>query len=212
MYNFKNTMLIPRNVVLTFNNTITNTLIDWSTQLNEVYPSKIILNRIDAVPHMTLYTTQYPEENEQKVMDTIGSFVQNRQPIEVAFTKTSFVVGTVFLDAIITPQLTQLHSDLVDLLNPLRNGAYDKEELKLPGLTAKMKQCLIDYGMWAVKDIYVPHISLGRPFNGEDGPKMISLLPNDIHITTQVSSLSFVETGPNGTCKKIIKTFPFKGG
>lgn len=101
-----------------------------------------------------------------------------------------------------------MHEKITDGLNPLREGSYDEIELELPGLTNGMKKSLVKYGMLLAKEEYVPHVTVARPFDSARCEEAVKIFPEKIDFATRAESVSLVETGPNGTCKRIIATFP----
>ena len=208
-YNFGMEHFIYRNIVIIFDSSLSSQFIKLSNLINNYFSSQIVLNENDSIPHLTLYTTKYPKKYEGKIINHLEKFAEKQKSFDLVLTKKSFVVGTIFLDASLTPELKKLHYDVVDLLNPFRDGIYDPMELKLPGLTKEMKKSLIELGMWAAKDLYIPHVSIARPIKELSGEKCLSLLPNEINYFSHISAIHYVETGTNGTCKRIIESFPF---
>ena len=65
--------------------------------------------------------------------------------------------------------------------------------------------------MWATKELYVPHISVARPFDASRCKEALNLLPEKIYFQTKIESVALVERGHDGTCKKIIKIYPLEG-
>lgn len=204
---------VDRNVVITFNRSLTNRFIQISKIINQTISSKIVLNITDQIPHLTLYMTKYPEKNIEKVLEKIDELAKKTKVFEMEFnSKSCHSSGTVFIDPVMSKDLYSLHSSLVNILNPLREGLYNEDELNLPGRGEKAKNSLMNFGMWAVKKDYIPHVSVGRIENPQKEAKIaLSAIPEEINFKTLVNEISFVERGPNGTCKKILKTFPLKG-
>ena len=200
---------VDRNVVITFNDSLTSELINLSQKISEIVPSRIVLNRENQIPHLTLYMTKYPQKNIEAVIEKIAMIANETKPFNMVFNKkTCHSTGTIFIDPQISNSLFSLHTKLVDSLNPLREGLYNEDELNLPGRDEKAKSSLINFGMWAVKEDFIPHVSVGRVADPDnEGPIALSALPEKINFETFVDSISFVERGLNGTCKKILETF-----
>lgn len=204
---------VDRNVVITFNDSLSEEFIKLSSKIVQAVSSSIILNKDNQIPHMTLYMTKYPERNVESVIELITKIAKEVKPFNIIFEQIyCHTTGTIFIDPRPNKDLTSLHSLLVDQLNPLREGLYNKDELSLPGRGIEAKTSLEQYGMWPVKENYKPHVSVGRVADPEkEGPIALSALPSKINIETLVDSISFVERGPNGTCKKILETFKLQG-
>jgi len=204
---------IDRNIVVLFDKKLTNQFIKLSENISSVIHSKINLNLNDEIPHLTLYMTKYPAKNNNKVLEKLKEISSHIKPFKIFFnSKSLHSTGTVFIDTLFNNNLYMLHSNLVDTLNPLREGLYNKDELNLPSLTNEKKQSLINYGMWAVKKNYTPHVSVGRIDIKESVKKVLDLLPNVINYKTIINKIAYVERGHDGTCKKILKTFKLSGG
>lgn len=201
---------VPRNIVVTFNEDIASQFISWSKKINKLTPSKVVLNKTDMLSHMTLYTTNYPKRNLNQVSSKLEKISNETLSFPLSFNGKSVLLGTIFIDAVLTQSLYELHEKIVNTLNPLREGNFDEKERELPGFNDNMEYSLTHYGMWSAKKLYVPHVSVARPFDGNECKTALSLLPENIDISTTIESISFVERGQNGTCKNILKTFPLK--
>lgn len=197
----------PWNVVVLFDEVFTEELIKLSRFCSAKIPSKIILNKTDALPHMTLYTTNYPTNNLAKIKNKLLTLLKKFHQFPVRFSSKVIDMNTVFINADPNVELQQLHIEIVDELNPLRDDLYDKKELKLIGDNVERKNSLLTYGMWAAKDLYVPHISVIRPFDVTQCNEVLDLLPTKIHYVTLVGQIGLVERGHDGTCKKILQTY-----
>ena len=61
--------------------------------------------------------------------------------------------------------------------------------------------------MWAAKELYIPHISIARPFDASLCKQALDQLPKKIDYLTKIECIALVERGHDGTCKKIIETY-----
>lgn len=205
-----NMNLVPRNIVILFDERFTQEFIHLSTQLNKQVPSDIVLNMTDQLPHMTIYTTNFPEKNEEKVIQKLQEITKNMHAFPVVFSHPVVDMLGVWINADLTPELKSVHNTIVESLNDLREGLYDEKELAAIGDNEERKQSLLTYGMWAAKDIYVPHVTLSRPKDPSRLAEALQLLPQHMHVGTMIKEIAYVERGPHGTCKKILKRFPLQ--
>ena len=201
---------VARNIVLTFDDDLSNQFIKLNERIHRAVPSKIVLNMENMIPHLTIYGTKYPAKNVGVLEARLSSLVKRLRPFTLRLNSKSIVAGTIFLDAELSKKLYTLHVKLTDGMNPFREGLYDEKELELPGLTQGMKDSLVNYGMLLSKEEYVPHVTVARPFDSQRCEEALSVLPEKIDFETKITSISLVETGPNGTCKRIIQSFPFR--
>lgn len=202
-----NIILSPRNVVILFDNELTDEFIRLSSIINKYVPSKVLLNRTDMFPHISVYSTNFPDYNLVKVEEQISKLVENLESFFITISGKVVDMQTIFLNFDPSQELQNLHNLVVNSLNNLRNGMYDKKELELISNHEGRKKSLIAYGMWAAKELYVPHISLARPYDSSLCNKALKLIPDKINYTFMVNRISFVERGHDGTCRKILKTF-----
>ena len=197
-----------RNVVLRFEPDLERTFISLSRQISQAVPSKVVLNEVDALPHLSIYTTNYPEYNLGSVDAKLAHLAKRISSFELNFISKSVELGTVFVNAQKSDALQALHNRVIDELNELREGAYDKAEQRLPGFTEAMRYSLLTYGMWAAKDLYIPHTTIVRPIEIAQCETALRMIPEPVTYTSRVHSVHLVERGPNGTCKRIIQSYP----
>ncbi|HET9947239.1 MAG TPA: 2'-5' RNA ligase family protein [Patescibacteria group bacterium] len=203
-------MFLPRNIVILPSNSITTQAISLSSQINTVVPSKILLNTTQEIPHITLYQALFPEENISLVLDSLAQVLSSQKRFSLTLSEVSVVLGTIFWNAVLSDMLMRFHSSIVDALNQLRNGAYNKEDRNLPGFTSEMEHSLQTYGMWAAKELYLPHLTLSRPIDENRCDEAKASLPEKIVSEFSVETIAFVEMGHDGTCQKILEKFSLK--
>lgn len=161
------------------------------------------------IPHLTVYGSSFPKKNMMKLQLHIEEISRSSKPLDLHFTSKSIVAGTIFVNANLSEELHALHVKVIGALNSLREGLYNRKELELPGTTETMKKNLLNFGMTLVKSEYKPHVTLARPFDSQRCEEAIDILPKQIDFKTTIKSMSLVETGPNGTCKRITMSAPF---
>ncbi len=199
--------IVARNVVILFEPERATSLCDLSARVHAQTSSHILLNNTDQLPHLSLYNTCFPEDALASVVDALGTLAQQLSPVTMRIRRKSFTSGYIFLDADIDEPLTSLHEQIVNALTALRRGAFNEKELALPGITPEMKDNLINTGMVYSMRLFKPHVTITKLENLDDGPAALATIPDDINFTARVQSIHFVESGPHGTCKKMLKSF-----
>lgn len=201
--------VLKRNIVILLDDSLTSQLIQLSEEINSKIPSAIILNAVDMYPHITLYTTNYPRDNEELVMEKLSKLSQNVRPFSIVLNKPIVDMLGVWINA--APNLQRLHELVVDTCNPSREGLYDEKELIAIGDNTQRQESLKKWGMWAAKELYIPHITLSRPIDSSGLEEALHVLPEALCFNAQVKEIAYVERGPHGTCKKILEKFSLLG-
>ena len=204
------TNVVQRNAVLLFDNDLNARFIELSEKVNQIVPSKVVLNLKNMIPHLTNYGSNFPKINLIRLPQHIEKISKSSKPLKLKFISKSIVAGTIFVDAELSKELYALHVKVTEALNSLRDGLYNRKELELPGTSETMKFNLIKYGMTLVKSEYKAHVTVARPYDSQRCDVATGMLPEKIEFETKITSISIVETGPNGTCKRIIQSFPFR--
>ncbi len=159
------------------------------------------------LPHMTLYTTNFPAKNEKMVINKLREMASSLEAFPVTFNRAVVDMLGVWINAEITSKLQSLHEHIVDTLNLFRDGLYDEGELVAIGENKGRQKSLVKYGMWAAKDLYIPHITLSRPHDSACLEEALRVLPSVIHYTTTIKEIAYVERGIYRTCKQILQRF-----
>lgn len=201
--------VVPRNIVSLFDRKLTDELIRLSREVASVVPSKIVLNTTDMLPHLTLYTSNFPPRRVSEAVIILENIAKQQNSFTVTFNKKVIDMQSIFINAQMSDELYKLHERVVDGLNDLRGGFYDENELNLIGDNQERKKSLRKYGMWAAKELYVPHVTIARPEDSSRCGEALSILPDRIHYEVMINSFSLVVRGPNGTCSQVLETFPF---
>lgn len=199
----------PRNIAITFDNSLTSEFIRLSEYINKKVPSKVVLNHNDALPHLSIYITEFPVKNLEKISTKLREIVSSSKPFKLILNKKSLILGMIFIDAEITEELYDFHVRVVDGLSEFRERLYPTEALNLPGINDGNRKSLVDYGMWAAKELYLPHVTVARPIDSGRCNEAREILPEVINYNYEVKEINLVEVGPNGTCKKILETYSF---
>lgn len=200
--------LVPRNIVVLFDKNVTQEFIALSEEINNHVPSDIVLNTHNMIPHATLYTTNYPAKNEARVVAVLKKITGTLRPFSMRFTTPVVDMLGVWINAEKTAVVQKTHEQMVDALHELRDGFYDKGELVAIGNNKKRQESLVKYGMWAAKELYIPHVTLSRPKDPNRLDEALSFLPKHTAYEAKITEIAYVERGPFGTCKKIIEKFP----
>lgn len=182
-------------------------LIQWSTAIGEQITSDILLNRENMLAHISLYNVPYPERNLLEVASRLQKLSSTLSPIELQFDRTSRVDENVFVDAVITDALRDLHERLIATLNELREGQVYPGALEATANNPRQRSNVIETGMRLSREDFQPHVTVAHTQTEGEAEAARLILPRRINIKTLVPSLHLVETGAWGTCKNILQEF-----
>ncbi len=198
---------VDLNIVLFPDDKTRHQVIEWSRALSEQFDTYFVLDSQTFLPHLSIYSTQYPSRNQKAIEDSVKRITNETSPFIINTTGLFKFANFVFLMADISPELLSLHSQVVDELNPLREGRVSDNVRELQGLTAEQQKAVDQYGYLFVKDTYtIPHITIARL---RDETKVQEAIKS-----VKIEPLSFVTQevafAAHGTCPQPIKTFQIK--
>lgn len=165
------------------------------------------------LPHLTLYSPEYPTKNRAKVYQSVAAAVVNTKPIELVFESFYQSWGYVGLGFKKTPEIEDIHKRILEALNPLREGhqreKYTKEVSEGNYPSGQIKY-IEQYGYHNILDAYEPHLTIARFKDQTISEKIVDDLKRDLSVPTSFANkLAVSEMGSDGTCTKILKTFEF---
>lgn len=202
------TPLIARNTVILFDQDLNDQFMNVSRMIANGVRSDIRLNMEDMFPHISLYNTYFPEGSDEELIKVISAHVAELKPFPLRINKKSATARRyIFLDAEVTDSLRTTHESIVEQLNPLRKGMFPASESSPPGITDAMKANLIKTGMLLSGPYFQPHVTVSHLSDVSDCELVLSMIPDNIDIQAMVRQIHLVETGPFGTCKKVLRSF-----
>lgn len=179
----------------------------WSGLIADQIGSHIDLRREDMLPHVSLYNTAFPIGTDAVIVETLQSLTKTLAPFDIHLKGTSIVHGNIFANAERTADIDRIHETLIEALNSVREGMFNPGELALQ-LSSEELDRLKKTGMLLSLDAFLPHVTLARPTDSNRTAEAVSLLPQ-IDTSAKVDAIHLVETGPYGTCKRLIESFTF---
>ncbi len=183
--------------------------------LEQIKSQKIELtNTLDAthLPHITLFQGSFPED-PQNTLQWLLDEIKNT-PLELEMEDHLFVNtnGNVFWNVKITPELQQLHEEMIALCKPLTKWYLMKQRVErltnaLSDLSEESKANVLEHGFAAAGNLFLPHITLGKLVNRDNDTQLL-----DIALPKMSFTASQIIGGPLGyhgniksiTCEKDI--------
>jgi 2'-5' RNA ligase len=165
---------------------------------------EFILDEVSAFSHITLYSCEFPEKNIYKIKDALDHFLLSANSFIIEFSEIRInSKGFIIVDLRITPEHKEMHQEILELLNPFREGVlrekYQSNSFRRT-LTESQIRNTDKYGHPQVADLYSPHLTLGKFDNSVD--TSIDLPRWEIN-TFEVERFTLFEMADlNGICNK----------
>jgi len=179
--------------------------------LGENYESYYTIADITFIPHATIYQAQYPVRNLEKVKDELTKITESFKPFDVSLGPYQNFHGYIWWNISENEGLNRLHKQIVDRLNPLREG------LLLPHFTSvgyktgekfteKEAEIVRKYGSPVVDYLFQPHITLARLKKDIEESDLYRTL-GKAESSFYVSEILIGEMGDHGTLIKILERY-----
>lgn len=184
-------------------------IIKLSREIAEKYATDIVLNNENCFPHITIYSPEFPEKNLDKIINKTNDIAQGTYKFKLKFIGFSEGIGYLMLDWKNTPALQNLQRQVVEGLNPLREGMLRdkyKDKKFLNSLTSEEKENITKFGHQRLFGSYQPHLTVTK--YSDDKARGFHGFSWNIK-ELEVCGIEIYEAGGNGTCVKLLKSFDF---
>lgn len=198
------------NIVIIPDTATAAVLTDISHWLAKHVASDFVLNDSEFRPHLSLFPNQYPQKNKATIESSLINLSKHSQPFRITLTGYSQISGFIFADAVKTDELVSLHSDAVEVLNPLREGHMPSLVADLKGLNPAQQASVEKYGNPIVLDSWEPHVTLTHINDIERAKQILEALP-PINLEFDVAAIHLSRFARWGTCPEILESFPLGG-
>lgn len=120
----------------------------------------------DPNPHVNFLIMAMPEGNNEKVDKILQNYFSKIGDISFELGGLHFEEKEAFFSLpILNDQVMKIHKDLIELLNPIRNGFIrerDKERIDSKKTDKVGEEYIYKYGYLRVLDRFTPHITIGN--------------------------------------------------
>ncbi len=166
------------------------------------------LDGISIIPHVTLYSPEYPSKNLDKILSVIKDISEKTQSLHVKPLRIDQCDGYIGVELEPSDQIINLHNKIVDSLNPLREDHYRDSYMTLveSNLQDERTQNIRDFGHPTVKGRYRPHLTLIRLKDEQEAEEVRSKIEWPME-PFQIDTLGVFKMGSHGTCTELIKKF-----
>ncbi len=197
------------NVVILPDEETRQALISLSQELSKKVDSHFILNEAEFRPHLSLFPNQFPTRNRQGIENALKALGESSESLNIQLTGYSQISGYIFIDAVKTADLINLHSDAVSVLNPLREGHMPALVSHLKGLNDSQRDNVETYGNPIVLSTWEPHVTLTHIDDLERAKQILAELP-PINLKFNAAAMHLSRFARWGTCPEILESFPLR--
>jgi len=185
--------------------------IAMSRKIADEIGSRFILNSNSLIPHITVYQTQYPRKNIDKLKNITKALSLEQELFKIKLEAINVSYKT-FLswDCEKSPILQNLQKKAVELANPLREGLIPASLADMSSLSEEDKYDAKHYGALLIGFRYRPHITITRLNREEDAGKAIQILDYSKKFSFKPKSLILGYLGDHGTVTEIIREYRFE--
>ncbi len=182
-----------------------------SEQISTLSEPHYILNAKDRLPHLTIYSPEYPIESRDGILEVVDKIVQNVAPITMRVTDIRASRGWVVVNVENSQEIHELHTKIVKALNPLREDttATRHNDVDLTQLSPEQLENVQTYGSKSLMNLYKPHLTLIRFKDHEAAERIAKSIQWKIPVFT-INKIGVFTMADHGTCVAPIKIFNLK--
>jgi 2'-5' RNA ligase len=161
------------NIAVKLPQNITREAIKLSGEISKGNAVYFVLNSVNFIPHITLYSPEYPKKNIDKALETVSRIIENSSAFTAYARETRSHFGYIDIAFQKTTEWINLHKRIVNELNPLREGHLREKYLdfdELKHYSSQQQEYINNYGYPEVFELFTPHLTLSR-FNDEIAAK-----------------------------------------
>jgi len=199
-------MSLRLNIVLKPPQDVAQKAIDLSHEIGRNKDALFVLNGAEFYPHITIYASEFSEENLDKVLRELESISSDSSAVTLRFTGTYSAQGFVGLN-FESSSANDLHHEVLRRVSPLRvmnGGSREFLGYHIDFNPAQLKN-IADYGYPDAMKLYAPHLTLARLRERGEVPNIEWDIPE-----FKVDKIAVYLMGDNGTCRELVKEFDIK--
>lgn len=187
----------PYDVVLLPNSDISQKALGLSLDL-EKHGTYFTLNDKDHFPHLSLYMLQLDDAGLSKALDLLSGLADVSRSINATADHYHYSHDYLDVEYVKTAELNDLQENIIEKLNPIRDGLRERDKERLATTTGKERDNILKYGYRSVGNQFAPHLTFTRFKTNQS--EVIETLPPPDTFSGTFSSLGIFRMGDHGTC------------
>ncbi|MBP7820906.1 DUF1045 domain-containing protein [Candidatus Saccharibacteria bacterium] len=179
-----------------------------ASKLLEPYGSLFTLETGKYFPHASLYMLQLKETDLEQVKELLVRIANDFNDLRLNAER--FYQAQCYVDVEYGKenQLVRLQREVVDALNPIRDGMREKDKARMAEATGLALANFEQYGYKYVSELFRPHITFTRL--NEEKSDVEAVLPALSSFDGTFTRIGLFEMGDNGTCIREIASWKLK--
>ena len=186
--------------------------ITLSQSISKTAESYFVLDESSYLPHISVYHAIYEEAVKNTLTKVVAEIAKSTSAFDVRLSEYDYIADYLFLNALMSNKLYDLHMRVLDSCNPLRSQIITdsiRELIKNNQINEQQIELVAKYGHPLTEIFFQPHITLARLKDQSAMHTTIEQLPKQ-EITMNVKGLAIVNIGEHGTCNQVFETFPLQ--
>lgn len=173
-----------------------------ASKLLEPYGSLFTLETGKYFPHASLYMLQLKEADLYQVKELLAGIANDFNNLRLDAER--FYQAQCYVDVEYgkEEQLVRLQREVVDALNPIRDGMREKDKPRMLEATGFALANFEQYGYKYIGELFRPHITFTRL--SEEKSDIEAVLPALNNFDGTFTRIGLFEMGDNGTCVRQI--------
>lgn len=200
---------IRLNIALKPPKPVAEKVIALSGELGKRFEARFVLDGIGYLPHITVYSPEYPASNLERVLDIVRDIAAGTNKIKLRSDGFEAKQGFVGVKFDLTDEIRKFHEKVVARLNPIREdhvrAKYGAEDYKMKMSPEKLAN-IEKYGYPNAMALYSPHLTVIRLADEKQAEDVCRELQWDIP-KFEAGELGIYKMGDHGTCKELVKAF-----
>jgi hypothetical protein len=161
-------------------------------------------------PHISIYMLQLNKQGLAKSLELLAKIANNTNLITIHANHYNYENNYIDIEYTPTKEIKNLQTEVVEVLNPIRDGLREKEATRIASTTGDYRKNLERYGYRYIGDRFSPHLTFTRFTKNQK--QVLDLMPRKETWDGVYPTLGLFEMGDNGTCIHKVKTWNLEGG
>jgi hypothetical protein len=162
------------------------------------------LGKSTMVPHLSLYMTQLKTADFDRVANILSDIANRTNVFNLHASNYGAAEGYFEVGYERTDALDALQLEVVEAVNPIRDGMRTKDKVRMESASGIAREHFERYGYPNIGELFRPHISFTR-FTHDYHPEVTQ---DYVTFSGSFTKLALCEMGDNGTCVRLIASFP----